>query len=460
MKLLQFTGSKINEYLEIKIDFQEDLTILTGINGSGKTTSLNLIQAILLPKIQDLLIIPFEELKLDLENGNNIYRIQINKHKEVIIFMVFLSSSHNSTLNPIFQPLQIPRDIINDYEIYKLKISEGKKFDFLLKKYRDEEFFKFIDKLNKPTLIGLERNSMDVSEDYKDYLYERNLYLRKETLSEKTRSRPDLGISTLETEMLVQNVYKRVKEIRDHYYKLINKELITSSFDFTEFSIENFSNTFDIKEKYKILEKKDEIEETLKSIGFLDTELSNKLRIFFEKIESVFRQFNGKNHNVTLALILNKSQLDKLSNVLNIIDDYNSKANKIFEPVNKFLDLINGFFKDSGKKIQIDSVGRLIVSKPQGRNLTIEELSSGERQLVVLFANVIFGKYTPRRKYASDIFIIDEPEISLHIRWQENFITSLLEASSRLQIIIATHSPDIIGEYKYKAQRINNKNKI
>lgn len=452
MKLIRFQGTKINEYLDVNIDFNDDLTILTGINGSGKTTSLNLIQAILLPKIEDLIIVPFDSIFLDINNHNILYSIIVKKDKIEITFDVLQSGLK------VVDTLKIPREQINDLEISKYQNIDSIKNDFVQKKFRNEGFFKFIDKLNKPTLIGLERTNSDVSLDYKDYLLERNLYLRKDTDEIYFRKKSSLGISTLETEMLVQNVYKRVKEIRDNYYKVINKELITSSFDFTEFSLEDLKhNYFDIKEKFRILEKKDEIEETLRSIGFLDAELSSKLRSFFEKIENVLKKVDGKDNKILLEWILNKSQLDKLHKVIVIIDDYNLKATKIFEPINKFLHLINSFLKDSGKKIQIDSVGRLWISKPQGRNLTIDELSSGERQLVVLFANVIFGRYSPRRRSQSDIFIIDEPEISLHIRWQENFISSLLSASSQTQFIIATHSPDIIGEYKYKSERVSKK---
>lgn len=450
MKLIKFEGSKINDYLEINIKFNDDLTILTGINGSGKTTSLNLIQAILLPKIQDIILIPFDTINLEIENYEKNYLISIVKNKAEISFDIY----HDGI--KFIDTLIINREIVSDFELYDLTRNDDKKADFILRKFIDAPFFQFINKLNKPTLIGLERTSNDVSEDYKDFLFERSLFIRNDKKSLQSRNRKNLGISTLETEMLVQNVYKRVREIRDSYYKEINQELISSSFDFTEFSIDDIkTNYLDISEKFKLLEKKDEIEETLNSIGFINNELSNKLRTFFEKIEVVLKRIDGKDNKVMLEWILNKSQLDKLHKVINIIDDYNLKAKNIFEPVSKFLDIVNSFLKDSGKKIQIDSVGRLLIVKPHGRNLTIDELSSGERQLVVLFANVIFGKYTPRKKMKSDVFIIDEPEISLHIRWQENFITSLLSASSNTQFIIASHSPDIIGEYKSKTERVN-----
>ncbi len=42
------------------------------------------------------------------------------------------------------------------------------------------------------------------------------------------------------------------------------------------------------------------------------------------------------------------------------------------------------------------------------------------------------------------MIIVDEPELSLHVRWQESFVDAIQKASPRLQIILATHSPSIV----------------
>ena len=72
---------------------------------------------------------------------------------------------------------------------------------------------------------------------------------------------------------------------------------------------------------------------------------------------------------------------------------------------------------------------------------------------MILFANVMFNKYSSESK--ENILFIDEPELSLHIRWQEKFIHTLLTASENTQFILASHSPDITGEYKSKGIKIN-----
>ena len=43
------------------------------------------------------------------------------------------------------------------------------------------------------------------------------------------------------------------------------------------------------------------------------------------------------------------------------------------------------------------------------------------------------------------IFIVDEPEMSLHLYWQKIFVDKIQEATPNIQLIFATHAPEIIG---------------
>jgi predicted ATP-dependent endonuclease of OLD family len=58
----------------------------------------------------------------------------------------------------------------------------------------------------------------------------------------------------------------------------------------------------------------------------------------------------------------------------------------------------------------------------------------------------MFGEESNR----SSVLIIDEPELSLHLKWQEMFVDAISEASPDTQLILATHSPSIIlDQVKY-----------
>ena len=70
-------------------------------------------------------------------------------------------------------------------------------------------------------------------------------------------------------------------------------------------------------------------------------------------------------------------------------------------------------------------------------------LSSGEKQLLLLFCNIITA-----REQAS-IFIIDEPELSLNVVWQRKLVNALLAFSegSSIQLILASHSIELLTQY-------------
>jgi predicted ATP-binding protein involved in virulence len=101
---------------------------------------------------------------------------------------------------------------------------------------------------------------------------------------------------------------------------------------------------------------------------------------------------------------------------------------------------LNTFFEETGKTIEITGDGNIEVILPNGDKNSIFNLSSGEKQLIILFGHVIFSSDI------NGIFIIDEPELSLHLSWQEKFVKALLEANPSTQFILATHAPAIINE--------------
>ncbi|WP_183580952.1 AAA family ATPase [Mucilaginibacter sp. X5P1] len=78
----------------------------------------------------------------------------------------------------------------------------------------------------------------------------------------------------------------------------------------------------------------------------------------------------------------------------------------------------------------------------KGKELELNQLSSGEQHEVVLLYELIFNVRT------NVLVLIDEPEISLHITWQKEFLNDLLKIIKiqNIQVLIATHSPSIIDD--------------
>lgn len=109
-------------------------------------------------------------------------------------------------------------------------------------------------------------------------------------------------------------------------------------------------------------------------------------------------------------------------------------------PVEKYLKLIDKFLGDGGKSIKFNERGYIYVDiQGVAGERPISSLSSGEAQIFVILTHLSFNQGAQK-----NVFIIDEPELSLHVQWQELFVESLQEADPGIQYIMATHSPSII----------------
>jgi hypothetical protein len=102
-----------------------------------------------------------------------------------------------------------------------------------------------------------------------------------------------------------------------------------------------------------------------------------------------------------------------LRHVSSIISTYNARRSDLLRPTGKYLELMNNFLYDSGKKIEFNDRGYMSV-RIDGLNeeKSISYLSSGEAQIFVILTHLAFNPLAQ-----NNVFIIDEPELSLHVRW-------------------------------------------
>jgi predicted ATP-binding protein involved in virulence len=77
------------------------------------------------------------------------------------------------------------------------------------------------------------------------------------------------------------------------------------------------------------------------------------------------------------------------------------------------------------------------------KEIPLSALSSGEQHELVLFYQLLFDLQP------HSLILIDEPEISLHVSWQNHFIDDLKAVIklNPIDILIATHSPSIVGSH-------------
>lgn len=94
------------------------------------------------------------------------------------------------------------------------------------------------------------------------------------------------------------------------------------------------------------------------------------------------------------------------------------------------------------KSIRVDSEHGLVAESTDGQDLELDCLSSGEQHELVLYYDLLF------KVRSNTIVLIDEPELSLHVTWQKEFLPDLLEIVelADFDALVATHSPYIIGD--------------
>lgn len=180
---------------------------------------------------------------------------------------------------------------------------------------------------------------------------------------------------------------------------------------------------------------------------------------------------------------INFEKINKVDNTLNFTPDFRNiidqnmtqnipsfiatKINKeifknrnktIGEVIDKVCDDINSIFAVMDLDVKLVGLSETSETKPifrnsLGKEFDITGLSSGEKQL---FLRALALKFL---EVNNSVILIDEPEISLHPQWQRKIIDVYESIGENNQLIIATHSPHIIGDIESKQLRVIKKDK-
>lgn len=121
--------------------------------------------------------------------------------------------------------------------------------------------------------------------------------------------------------------------------------------------------------------------------------------------------------------------------------DYPQQATTIQSNIDELFHVIDNMFADTGKTVSISKGNNSsLVFQQDGETLLMSQLSSGEKQLLLLLIKVFLQEKRPA------ILLMDEPEVSLHISWQQKLLDSLRTLNPYCQLILSTHSPSIFSK--------------
>ncbi len=114
------------------------------------------------------------------------------------------------------------------------------------------------------------------------------------------------------------------------------------------------------------------------------------------------------------------------------------KAARAADLKTRFLDMVDGLFSETGKRIDRQSNELRFIQ--YGEPLSPYLLSSGEKQMLLILLTVLTEDKQPY------VLFMDEPEASLHFEWQKGLIAMVRELNPNAQVLLTTHSPALIME--------------
>ena len=150
MRVLNFYAERIHGYLDFNIDFNEDLTFLTGRNGCGKTSVLRGISALLTPSFINLVYLSHQVMRVTVEHEGDKLSVESTKNEDIL--SIKISSSKEIVKIPIYNPAFSEKrypDQDDEIEFYS-QIEQKNIESDVLKKIRD---------LPNPMFLGLERRA-------------------------------------------------------------------------------------------------------------------------------------------------------------------------------------------------------------------------------------------------------------------------------------------------------------
>ncbi len=386
------------------IDFKHAISILYGLNGSGKTTVLKIIHAILAQNEEILLREQVQKVTIGLKDSSDSdTKVKLsfnNKDKKYNWTEIDFSelSQSKSLLIGVQRGIQVNASTLSPSLIYEFLIHSNISRDIFKTSINDRSKIRF----------------------FADELA--NFANRNRTNVRRTPNRliPEGQHITLE-DVNIDLIEESLKAAFNNVKRKISLKIYNALF-------ETFALAIDDHKISEITIPTDIVDivrdNQVKLIEALEDSPENEFKhLVIEKV----REFS----NSSDAKLSANKLFSKL--LLKIVEELEHEKEEL-GTLNILIELFNSLLSDK-KKIIIDREGIKVVTN--GGAHSLNQLSSGERHLLTFLATILLDGQN------RDFIFIDEPEISLNILWQEKLIDLIHRMAPNTQLIVASHSQSI-----------------
>lgn len=421
---------------DVELDFSERALVVVGPNGIGKSTVASILYFTITRQWRKLVDLPFEAIVVESDNGE----IAISK-KEIEEFIAtrpferrFRMMADRLSREGMLDDFLSDRDLTPSRLDYFSKILKLPRTD-ILRSFRyikdDPDLFmtrfvsveKFIEEgmkahiLYLPTYRKIERDLKELIPELSENL--RRLGMPDVKVGRRTDSLTEMVSFGMEdVEIAIQNILQSIKEYAReelqnlsglYLHDIIRGEV--EKFDMSEFSAEDTKNIETLLERVEEQQLDRGDKELLREQV---TEIKNKAsREGFEAKDKYLAYY-----------------VSQLTNVFSKIEERERSVRRFIEVCNRYLGSSKLFVYDNKNYT-------LSLSTLDQKPIKLRDLSSGEKQIVSIFAELILSE---EKSYG---IIIDEPELSLSVSWQKTLLPDMIAARNCAFLFSVTHSPFI-----------------
>jgi len=392
-----------------------------GGNGTGKTTFVNLIAAALSLDLTQLSSLQFQSIRIklvDRKTKKKTRTIKVSKKpSDDTIGLDFYEYRIGNKVYPHVVEPRIVRSRGDKVEQYRRLPAHIREEQLRLK----EELLELVE----VSQISVYRQSYVESLDYDPRQRGSDVDERLKQLFERF-ARYQLKLET------------RLNEISKKFQQETVSSLLYNK-NFDEFDIKK--NKLDKIDLRRLSEK---LYLAFKELGIQDR--NQDIEKHIQRIQEAIISLNASRSEASYLAedVLALPLIYRTNHIIDSLNISEKEKNEITGFRQELLTTLNNFMLS--KTFFYDKTGELSfrINQEGSQQFKWSTLSSGEKQLLIQFLEVLL------QENRSVIFIADEPEISLHVTWQENLLTAIRNLNKNAQLIIATHSPDIVSDFRDK----------